>query len=226
MDDPIEELERLAAMLEALADKGEAMTVGEMDGFATGLAVYPERIPMSEWLPMVWGADNEFGSREEAEETASALIRHFNGIARTLAIEPEDYGPVLEVVEGTDEVLWKAWIVGFARAMRLRPGAWARIEGSDELDVIEAVHVIQTLYAAANGISDLTEEGLELLDTMAPTLIGGMVLDLNAREHSRDVSAEARLAPGMSSPIGAKAVREKPCGCGSGRPYARCCGAH
>ena len=56
MDDRIEALERLAAMLEALADKGEAMTVGETDGFVTGLAVYPERIPMSEWLPIVWGA--------------------------------------------------------------------------------------------------------------------------------------------------------------------------
>ena len=92
--------------------------------------------------------------------------------------------------------------------------------------MIEAVEVIKTLYAAANGTSKPTEEGLELLDSMAPTLIGGMVLDLNAREHSRGVSAEAPLAPGLSSSIGGKAVREEPCGCGSGHPYDHCCGAH
>ena len=110
--------------------------------------------------------------------------------------------------------------------MRLRPGAWARIEGSDELDVIEAVEVIHTLYAAANGTSKLKEEGLELLDSMAPTLIGGMVRDLNVRKQSRGVSVEPRLVPELASGIGGKAVRERRCGCGSGRPYNRCCGAH
>ena len=137
MDDRDESLERLAGMLGGLADEGEPMTVWEMDGFVTGLVVYPEHVPPSEWLQIVWGADTEFRSREEAEAAASALIQHYNWVARTLAFEPERYGPVLEVVEGTDEVLWEAWIEGFARAMRLRPGAWARIEGSDELDVIE-----------------------------------------------------------------------------------------
>ena len=198
MDDRDEALERLAAMLGGLADEGEAMTVGEMDGFVTGLVVYPERIPPSEWLAIVWGADTEFGSSEEAEATASALIGHYNWVARTLAFEPERYGPVLEVEEGTDAVFWKAWIGGFARAMRLRPAAWARIEGSDELDVIEAVQVIHTLYAAMNGTSKLKEEGLELLESMAPTLIGGMVRDLNVRKQSRGVSVEPRLVPAYS----------------------------
>ena len=95
-----------------------------------------------------------------------------------------------------------------------------------EMDVIEAVEVIHTLYEAANGTSKLTQEGLDLLDSMAPTLIGGMVRDLNVRKPSRGVSADERLVPGLGSAIGGKAVREAPCGCGSGRPYHRCCGAH
>ena len=226
IDDRDESLERLAGMLGGLADEGEPMTVGEMDGFVTGLVVYPEHVPPSEWLPIVWGADTEFRSSVEAEAMASALIQHYNSVARTLAFEPERYGPVLEVVEGTGEVLWEAWIEGFARAMRLRPGAWTRIEGSDELDVIEAVHVIHTLYAAANGTSKVAAEGLDLLDSLAPTLIGGMVQDLNVHKRSRSMSAEARLVPGLASGLCGKAVREAPCDCGSGRAYHRCCGAH
>ena len=74
-------------------------------------------------LPIVWGTDNEFGSSEDADATASALIGQYNWVARTLAFEPEHYGPVLEVDERTEEVFCKPWIGGFARAMRLRPGA-------------------------------------------------------------------------------------------------------
>ena len=202
------------------------MTVGELDGFVTGLLVHPELVPPSEWLPVVWGSDTEFESIKKAEGTVAALIGHYNRVARTLAYEPENYGPALEVDEATDEVFWIAWIRGFEQAMGLRPGAWERIQRSDELDVTEAVEVIHSLYAAADGTSKLTEEGLDLLDSMAPTLIGGMVRDLNARKQSRGQSADARLVSGVSRGVGREAERNAPCGCGSGQQYDRCCGAH
>ena len=216
----------LAEMLGKLPPESNAMSVGEMDGFVTGLVVYPEIIPPSEWLPHVWGPDTEFGSAGQAEAMEWALIDHYSGIACSLAQEPEHYGPVLEVDDHSEEVFWKPWIFGFARAMRLRPGAWERIEGSDELDVIESVQVIQRLYEGSTGTSKLTEEGLELLDSLAPMLIGGMVRDLNARKRSRGVSAVERLVPVASGAAGAKTVPDAPCGCGSGHPYHRCCGVH
>ena len=62
--------------------------------------------------------------------------------------------------------------------------------------------------------------------SLAPALIGGMVQDLKVHKRSRGVSADARLVPGVVSALCEKAVREAPCGCGSGRAYHRCCGAH
>ena len=112
------------------------------------------------------------------------------------------------------------------RAMRLPPGTWARIKGSDELVVVEAVHVIHTLYAAANGTSKVATEGLGLLDSLAPTLISGMVQDVNVHKRSRGVSADARLVPGLASAMCGTVVREAQCGCGSGRAYYNRCGAH
>ena len=110
--------------------------------------------------------------------------------------------------------------------MRLRPAAWARIEGSGELDVIETVQVIQTLYAAADGTCRLAEEGIELLDSMAPMLIGGMVRDLNMLRQSRDAgTAERRVRDATRGTVAAM-PEEAPCGCCSGRRYDRCCGAH
>ncbi len=221
-----EALQRLAVTLNELGPEGAAMTVGEMDGFVTGLLVCAQIVPPSEWLPVVWGPETEFESIEEAEATVAALIGHYNGVARTLAYEPENYGPVLEVDEITDEVFWIEWIRGFESAMGLRPETWEQIKRNDEQDVTEAVEVIHTLYAAANGTSELAEKGLDLLVSMAPTLIGGMVRDLDARKHSRGPGAGERLVPGLPGATGEKAGRDEPCGCGSERRYDRCCGVH
>ena len=221
-----ETLERLAGMLNELALEGNAMSVGEVDGFVSGLVVCPELVPHSEWLAHVWEPDTEFDNSQKAEATAVALIDHYNRVARTLEDEPEHYGPTLEVDEGLEETFWKEWMVGFVRAMRLRPGAWEPIEGSDELDVIETVEAIHALCAVANGTSRLSEEGIEVLESMAPMLIGGVVRDLNARKQSRGVSAGERIVSDLTAAFGVARPRETPCRCGSGRLYDRCCGAH
>ena len=57
MDECDGKLERLSEMLEALGAGTDAMTVGEMDGFVTGLALFPERVGHREWLPHVLGSE-------------------------------------------------------------------------------------------------------------------------------------------------------------------------
>ena len=43
-------LDRLVQTLRNLVWPGDAMTIGEMDGFVTGLLVHPEVVTASEWL--------------------------------------------------------------------------------------------------------------------------------------------------------------------------------
>lgn len=76
--------------------------------------------------------------------------------------------------------------------------------------------MIQTLYAAASGTSRLSEEGLELLDTMAPELIAGMVQDLNGIKESRGAGAAERLGRGA---VGGTTVRDGLWGCAPVRPF-------
>ncbi len=211
-----EELDWLAGMLGILSVEGGAMSVVEMDGFVAGLALQPERVPLSEWMAHVLGEGTGFEDNDAARVFESAVIRHCNGVIRTLADEPGFYGPVLEVDGCTHAVIWKPRIGGFFRAMRLRPGAWARIEASNDLNVLEALQVMQTLYAAANGASRLSEEGLDLLDTMAPELIVGMVQDLNEIKESRGAGAAERLGRGT---VGGTTARDGLWGCASVRPY-------
>ena len=48
------ELDRLEAVLGALAEGYDGMTIPEFDGFVAGPIVSPEPIPATAWLPEVW----------------------------------------------------------------------------------------------------------------------------------------------------------------------------
>src|SRR4029077_20912920 len=53
LDGPID-LERLDEFLASDRAPAECMQLSELDGFLTGVAVGPELIPPSVWLPMIW----------------------------------------------------------------------------------------------------------------------------------------------------------------------------
>ena len=218
------DIQQLGRKLGELAEEGGAMPLLEMDGFVAGLQVLPEAVPAPEWLVHVWGAETAFADIEEAAEMEAALRGHYNGLARTLEEDPEQYRPLLEMDVRDRAVVWKPWILGFARAIRLRPAAWARIESMDDLDVQEALLVIQRLHEAANGTSGLEPEGLDLLDEMAPMLICGMVRELSALRPSQG-GAKRRMA-NVTDVSPSTVEGQVPCACGSGRPYRRCCGSH
>ena len=175
-----EDIQQLGRKLGKLAGEGRAMPLVEMDGFVAGLQVLPEVVPAREWLVHVWGVETAFADIEEAAELEAAVRGHYCDVGRTLEEDAERYEPLLESDERTGGVVWKPWIVGFASAMRIRPGAWALFEASDDLEVQESVQVTQKLYEAANGIDNLGQMGRELLDDVAPMLIVTLVRDLNA----------------------------------------------
>lgn len=108
--EPVDEATRRLGMgLQALSLKGEAMLIGEMGGFVASLVVYRvyrEPVPLSDWMPHVWGQDMEIDNADQAAEEEAALIRHHNWAARTLAFEPERYAPVLEMDEARETVFW------------------------------------------------------------------------------------------------------------------------
>ncbi len=134
-----EDIQQLGRKLGKLAEEDAAMPAVEMDGFVSGLQVLPEVVPAPEWIVRVWGPETEFDNIEEGMEMEAALLAHYHGVGRTLEEEPDQYRPLLEEDMRDGGVVWKPWILGFARAMRLRPAAWARIESIDDLDVQECV---------------------------------------------------------------------------------------
>jgi hypothetical protein len=58
-------------------------------------------------------------------------MEHYNGVARTLNKRPDCYGPLFAVDERHNDILWELWIVGFEKAVKLRPAAWQRLLTAD-----------------------------------------------------------------------------------------------
>jgi uncharacterized protein len=103
----------------------ESMMLSDLDGFLTGIAVGPELVMPSEWLPVVFGGGApEFADEAEAKAILDAIMGRYNEILRQIA--DDDLDPVFWA--GRDGTLIAAdWAEGFLQAIMLRADAWERL---------------------------------------------------------------------------------------------------
>src|SRR3954468_881898 len=88
------------------------MRPAEVDGYLTGIAVSPDRIPPSDWLPVIWGGgEPEFTGIEEASRVLGSVLRHYSTIRLMLDRTPE----------ASSRFSWTAPLAG--RSPRTGPGA-------------------------------------------------------------------------------------------------------
>lgn len=63
----------------------DSMMLSDLDGFLTGIAVGPEFVMPSEWLPLIFGGEvPEFTDEAEAEAVLSAIMGRYNEILTVL----------------------------------------------------------------------------------------------------------------------------------------------
>ena len=155
-------LKKLDKRLTALADEHEVMLLSELDGFLAGIVVCPDLVMPSEWLSLIWGADDEeaepvFDSMEDVEETVGLIMKHYNAVANDLH-RGNGYGPIFDVDRRHDEVLWELWSEGFAQAMALRPESWGMILEDEDETAQAALSALVALSALARGDEDVPIE--------------------------------------------------------------------
>ena len=75
----------------------------------TALVIGPETVPMSEWLPCVWGEAAEtgpkFASTKECERITSLIARFMNEVAITFEVAPKEFEPLFCEAEHEGESL-------------------------------------------------------------------------------------------------------------------------
>jgi len=131
------ELDALDTLLQGLPADG-VMSLDGLDGYLTALLVGPPQVlgtlATADWLPLVWGGDDEagpaaaapFASKRQRKTTVVMVLRHLRHLAWQLAEAPDEWQPIFSIAEqGREE--WtdaRDWCTGFLQAVDLQPDAW------------------------------------------------------------------------------------------------------
>ncbi|HWK48088.1 MAG TPA: UPF0149 family protein [Stellaceae bacterium] len=74
-------LEVLEAFLESDRSPPDSMVLSDLDGFLTAIAIGPDLIKPSEWLPVIWGDDEPvFADEAETQAILGSILDRYNEI--------------------------------------------------------------------------------------------------------------------------------------------------
>ena len=166
--------------LKSLQAEHGAMTPGELEGYVTALMQSVPRTGQSRCL----NGCLRYGATKALPPSGACGRRRWpRGSSRTITI---GYPKVCfatrsstcrstRSTDDSDEPLWEPWISGFERAMRMRPDAWERVVDSGETEAAASVNMILALYDIGQGQSDLAEDAIKEMDSIALDFIPGFV---------------------------------------------------
>src|SRR5260221_9476783 len=91
------DLEALERFLMSDRSPPDSMMLSDLDGFLTAIAVGPELVLPSEWMPVIWGGDEPvFADDAEMQAVLGGIMSRYNEILRHIAdrtFEPIVWGP-------------------------------------------------------------------------------------------------------------------------------------
>ncbi len=229
LDHPLSDAEQ-NELDEFLADPAleeTSMDVSTLEGFLTALAIGPDTLMPSQWLPWVYDmqegkAEPEFKNLDQAQRILGLIMRHYNAVIHVFMADPASFEPVYW--RGAQ---WGAaeWCEGFLLGTRFSREAWGLL-------MVGQPKLFTPFFRLG------TDEGIELIKTdrdaecwmnaVAPALV-----EIHAywKPH-RDarpaglVGNDFRLG-GQRAPVtreAPKVGRNDPCPCGSGKKFKKCCG--
>lgn len=213
-----EELEELDQFLLSDATGEEAMDISMLDGFLTALAVGPNTLPPSQWMPIIWGGPMTWESREQAERIMGYVFRHANDILFYLRDEPETFEPLLyeREHEGRKVPIIDEWCTGFVKGIAIDEEAWQPLMDTEEGD--DMLFPIM-LYGTEAGWDELRDNPtLEDRHEEFAASLGECVMAIQQwwLPFRKAKSTVRREEP--------KVGRNAPCPCGSGKKFKQCCG--
>jgi len=194
----------------------DCMMLCDIDGFLTGIAIGPELILPSEWLPVIWGGEEPvFDNGQQAQAILSTIMNRYNEIQAQIA--DGLIAPIFMETPGGD-VIASDWAEGFRQAIALRGDTWQKLFKSEK-----HCHILVPILALCcdddgDSLLGLPQESENKFFEEAGELIPPCVLEI------AEFWRAARSAP-QRMPAVPKIGRNDPCPCGSGKKFKKCCGA-
>jgi len=124
----------LKQLLAKAVNKDDVLTIDGLHGYLYGLAVIPEPVLPSEWLPGIFGEEMlEIDNQQEADALLGNLFSAYNRL--TFANEQDKLTFPFDIgsIKTKDIKRIREWAHGFFLATSLRPHIWGMPEG-EELD--------------------------------------------------------------------------------------------
>lgn len=223
-DEELQELDQFLLYLDA----EESMTLDMLDGFLHAIAIGPETVMPSQWLPKVWGWDDGHmlppaDDEKQAGHLLDLVIRHFNSIVSGFEQRPPFIGPLWgttdygELGEFEDAEMWA---FGFCEGVNLHRAAWQPMLGDPQ-----GARWYRPIGLLGEKDFSPDQDALSRTPEQRQALareIGECVAKIHAYWLPlRHAVAERQQAQRIGSKVG----RNEPCPCGSGKKFKKCCGA-
>ncbi len=222
-----DDLDFIDATLEKYGGDESIFSVSELDGFLTAIVSGPDMVLPSEWIPAIWGGNDEMPEWESEQELSrfiGIVMAIMNQNARLLMEQPEAFEAMflIDIEDGEPVEIVSLWCYGYMRAVALRRARWM------ELPADVRKHM-------GNIILFGSEEGEESLDQLSDADIANLQkkIDPAARAiHAYWLAQRSHLGSSSSAKIlpfirqQPKVGPNEPCPCGSGKKYKKCCGLH
>jgi uncharacterized protein len=228
------EINELADFLESDTAPDTCMTLEQADGFMCALAVGPHPIPMSGWLPILWGSDQdpEFESAGQAQRILTLLLRHWNSVMAGVRNEPREgrdffvplvYYPGEDTPDDAmDTDLGKEWAEGFAMGINVDEELWdACMEDEDIFPCFGPVILLELGHNP-----DRPDMVVDYARRKELVLLLPLIANEFYRYWREHAPRSAPLPQNFTSYRNAKKPgRNDPCTCGSGKKFKKCCGS-
>ena len=221
-----EELEELDQFLLYGVDNDEAMTLDTLDGYLHAIAIGPQTIMPSQWLPKIWGEDSAMmpptDSIDQLNHIMGLVMRHYNSIIHGFELKPPLVAPYWDTCEYDIGEFEEAdgWAYGFTEGVALNRAAWKPLFDSPlGQQWYRPIGLLgEESFSADQGEQTQTPAQREHLaqqieDSLAN--IHAFWLPLRVAIYERETSQRMRNKVG----------RNEPCPCGSGKKFKKCCGS-
>lgn len=213
---------RLKELLACAEQQDQVLNLVELHGFLYGLAITPEAIEPSEWLPQVFGHETyTFTDGKQGEHLVSDLLTIFSRVASLHQQDLLHFPYCLK--EPSEETVANAldWGFGFNLALEMRPEIWlgnGPMDKDTDDDCLFASFSVLNGIAWADEVDELCadEECLNQPKDECELLATLLVALPEAVDTIQGYAARLETRP---TRIG----RNEPCPCGNNSKFKNCC---
>ena len=226
----------LQAFLADPARPPDTLGYHELQGFLFAVASAPERIPPSDWLPIVFSDQEvDYASRDEAQEILGQIMVLYNtvnaAVRNASTLLPADCQLRDDVLANFEDAAPMAqWSRGFLRGHQWLEELWKEYLPEELAEELDATLLTLAFFSSREMAEAFLAENPaeeQSLETAAATIHGvlpravaqyaflGRSITAVLMEHDTETPEPTRTT---------KVGRNAPCPCGSGKKYKRCCG--